>query len=317
MEAKTISVIIPVFNQLEYFKKCIDSVCNQTYKNLQIICVDDGSTDGVEVYLDEIAQKDSRIIVIHQDNAGESHARNVGLQQAIGEYIAFVDCDDWIEPDMYQTMIEMAQKDNLDMVATSWFKDIEGGQSIQILNEKQVSTEIIDRDELLKYIYMRDSYRGFAYMWNKLYKRNVLHAENGLQEFDEKIRLGGDVIYLAQAALATVRAKYLDKAYYHYRIRKGSGSHTTDLSKMKDWIKSYEITIGLLEDKKVEKNTIDYVKRFMAYHAMEAVEICNEIQDSDYKDYFVKVMRENADTYIRLNNEYPKRIEQYKKLAGI
>ena len=97
---KRISVIIPVYNQLEFFKNCIKSVCNQTYKELEIICIDDGSTDGVGEYLDIIKKNDNRVVVIHQDNAGESNARNKGLEVAKGDYITFVDCDDWIDEDM-------------------------------------------------------------------------------------------------------------------------------------------------------------------------------------------------------------------------
>ena len=111
-----ISVIIPVYKVEEYLPTCIKSVINQTYKNLEIILVDDGSPDNCGVMCDEFAEKDKRIKVIHQKNNGLSSARNVGIDVATGEYIGFVDSDDYIEPDMYAAMMDYMQKNKLDIV---------------------------------------------------------------------------------------------------------------------------------------------------------------------------------------------------------
>ena len=99
-----ISVIVPVYNVEQYLPQCLDSIINQTYKNLEIICVDDGSPDNSGKILDEYAKKDKRIKVIHQENQGVSVARNTGLDNATGKYIGFVDPDDWIEADYYETL---------------------------------------------------------------------------------------------------------------------------------------------------------------------------------------------------------------------
>ena len=113
-----VSVIIPVYNVEEYLRKCLDSVINQTYTNLEIICIDDGTQDNCGAILDEYAQKDSRIIVIHQENAGVAAARNQGLDIAKGEYIAFVDSDDWLEPECYETMVkQMEENPDVDLVS--------------------------------------------------------------------------------------------------------------------------------------------------------------------------------------------------------
>ncbi len=118
-----ITVIIPVYNVEKYLRKCLDSVINQTYTNLEIICVDDGSSDNSGAILDEYAQKDSRIIVIHQGNAGVSAARNKGLDMATGEYIAFVDSDDWLESECYEAAINAFQNDTtIDLV--QWFANV-------------------------------------------------------------------------------------------------------------------------------------------------------------------------------------------------
>lgn len=312
---KKLSVIIPVYNQLEYFKKCLDSVVNQTYSNLEIICVDDGSRDGAQDYLDEVASKDSRVIAIHQKNSGESHARNVGLMQATGDYITFVDCDDWIEGDMYETLVSTMECEDVDMVASGWFKE-EEGNTTEIKNEESVAQGVFGTEQLLRYIYMRDSYRGFAYMWNKIYKKEIMMHQGKIQLFDENLKLGGDVIYLAKMALNSKSCIYIDKAFYHYRIRRGSGSHSKSTELIRDWIKSYELTINALASNKVSEEIIDYVKRFMAYHAMEGAIVALELKEEKAFEYFKKVMMENEKIYVRLNQNHPERIREYKSVIN-
>ena len=114
-----ISVIVPVYKVEPYLRKCLDSIINQTYRNLQIILVDDGSPDNCGAICDEYASKDSRIEVIHQENGGVSAARNAGLKLAAGDYIGWVDSDDWIEPDMYAYMLENMQKYEADIAVCS------------------------------------------------------------------------------------------------------------------------------------------------------------------------------------------------------
>ena len=102
-----ISVIVPIYKVEKYLRKCVNSIINQTYKDLEIILVDDGSPDNCGQICDEYAEQDSRIIVVHQKNAGLSAARNAGLEKISGEYVAFVDSDDTIEPQMYETLLAM------------------------------------------------------------------------------------------------------------------------------------------------------------------------------------------------------------------
>lgn len=313
---KKISVIIPIYNAEEYVKKCLDSVCAQTYKNIEIICIDDGSLDNAGKIVDMYAERDSRIIVRHQVNQGESNARNKGLELATGDYIGFMDCDDWIEADMYETLLNCAEKDNLDMVASSWFRD-DAEISVAVDNKLPINTEVFGRNELLKYIYKRDYYRGFAYMWNKLYKREILQDTDGnIIKFDEQLRLGGDVLYLAETAIRAKSAKYIDRAFYHYNQRNESGCHTKDLAKMRDWIKAYEKTIELMKQNDISEEIIDYIKRFMAYHSSNAAEMAIEQNDSRYKKEFHEIMRQYKKEYIKLNIEYPERIARYESILN-
>lgn len=309
-----ISVIIPIYNTCKELPRCLESVCSQTYKNLEIICIDDGSSDGSEKILDEFAAKDHRMVVVHQQNHGESNARNEGLKRATGDYVVFVDCDDWIDVQMYQDMIIVMNNEDLDMVAVSWYKEFEN-QSIEIKNLLPVPDVAFDQKQLLGYIYKRDSYRGFAYMWNKMYRKDLLTDDEGeMILFDESLKLGGDVLYLAQAVIKVKKAKYINKAYYHYSQRENSGCHSTDLSKIRDWLLAYELVIELFEKKNISEAIIDYVRRFMAYHACNAAELAIKQNDPSWVMHFKKIMLENEDVYVKLNQEYPDRIDNYRSV---
>lgn len=170
---KKISVIIPVYNTPNELSRCLESIIGQTYHNLEIICIDDGSTDGSEQIVDKYADLDKRIRAIHKTNGGESSARNAGLEMATGQYIAFCDCDDWLDLDMYEVLAEILENERVDIVAAGWYKEF-SGESRQIINELPVNKSVFGRKELLTYLYMRDSYRGFAYMWDKLYTRRLV-----------------------------------------------------------------------------------------------------------------------------------------------
>ena len=309
-----ISVIIPIYNTKELLEKCLESIHRQTYDNLEIICIDDGSTDGSEDIVDEFGKIDNRFVIIHEANSGESHARNVGLKRATGEYIAFCDCDDWIEPNMYSDMMKQIKEYNLDFVGSSWIKQV--GEKDQIIhNNSNIPDTVFGRDELLKYIYMRDSYRGFAYMWNKLYSRDVLKCDDGsLFMFYEDLTLGADVLYLGKAALNVKRGKYISKAYYHYVQREDSGCHNLNEKKMKEWLTAYERLIDILGRNCIDQEIIDYVKRFRAYHASNAVELAIKNNNREEKKYFQEIMREHMPEYSRLNNNHPERLVRYMKL---
>lgn len=117
-----ISVIIPVYNVEPYLRKCLDSVVNQTYKELEIFIIDDGSTDGSGAICDEYVKADKRIRVFHTENRGLSCARNLGLDEVKGEWIGFVDSDDWIEPDMYEVLLTRAKETGADVVECSFIR---------------------------------------------------------------------------------------------------------------------------------------------------------------------------------------------------
>lgn len=308
---KMISVIVPVYNTKRELPRCLDSICNQTYENLEILCIDDGSTDGSAQILDGFQARDRRMKVIHKENGGESSARNAGLRMAAGDYIAFCDCDDWIEEDMYESLARELEGEGLDMAAAGWYQETDSS-SQEIKNSLPVSSGPFGREELLHYLYKRDSYRGFAYMWDKLYKREILQDRQGNWIlFCEDLRLGGDVLYLAEAALNVKRAKYIDRAFYHYYQRAGSGCRTQDVGKLRDWLRAYERVIQRFEEERIDEDVLGYVKRFLAYHSSNAAEAAIEQKKEAAKKEFQEFMRRYRQEYLSRNLDYPDRIHRY------
>ena len=311
-----ISVIIPVYNNKKYLRQCLTSIKEQTYIDLEIICVDDGSTDGAQDIVDEYAADDSRFVVIHEINQGESHARNVGLSVANGDYIAFVDCDDWIERDMYETLLSATKETSAQMSVAGWFKD-DATHSEPIENKQSVKEGIFYRDDLLRYIYIRDEYRAFAYMWDKLYKRELLERPDGSNiRFDESLPLGGDVLFLAEIALNTKTAVYTHKSLYHYRQQEVSGCHTGDLDRLRSWIRSYEMVIELYEKNQIDEEILGYIKRFLAYHSSNAAEEAIKQGNDARKTEFQAFMKKYYAEYLKLNSNHPDRIERYEKILS-
>lgn len=163
-ENPLISIIIPVYNVEKYLDKCVESVVNQTYRNLEIILVDDGSPDNCPKMCDEWAANDSRIKVIHLENTGVANARNTALRMAAGDYVGFVDGDDYVEPDMYQQLVELAMKYNSDITFCSY--------QINDEDRGEAGCSEIPKDEVMKNVLMGEYEYGV--LWNKLYKSSVV-----------------------------------------------------------------------------------------------------------------------------------------------
>lgn len=170
-----ISVIVPIYNVEKYLIRCVESILNQTYKNLEIILVDDGSPDKCPTICDEFAKKDSRIIVVHKKNGGLSDARNAGLDIATGEYIGFVDSDDYISENMYEVLLQRILKNDADMAICNY---LSVDENYELVSEKNVVLPIEDGsstfDDFMK------GYTGkygwyYVVAWNKLYKRKLFN----------------------------------------------------------------------------------------------------------------------------------------------
>lgn len=207
-----ISVIIPVYNAEKYLRRCLDSVVAQTYRNLEIICVDDGSVDESGKICDQYAVRDARIKVIHQENQGLSAARNKGLDAAEGEYIAFVDSDDYILEDMYKKMLDKLLNYNVDLCVCQWQYELSDGR--QVVKRKNIAPTIYGRKtslEFARFLYMGNYENGVVVAaWNKLYRRALL----------DKIRFEGR-IHEDEAVSGRIMAKnisvyVMEEQFYVY-----------------------------------------------------------------------------------------------------
>lgn len=205
-EESLISVIVPVYNVKDYVGKCLDSICSQTYKNIEIIVVDDGSTDGSGVICDMYAAKDRRIKVMHCDNGGLSTARNRGIAVARGEYIAFVDSDDWLEKVMYQSLYEGIKQHDADVSVCSFYYDYPDRSRAKCNSNKAYLWT--GREALHQLL---SGKRLKPMVWDKLYKRSL---------FDE-IKFPDGRIFEDAATTYKIFAKakkvfFFERPYYHY-----------------------------------------------------------------------------------------------------
>ena len=171
MQNKLASVIVPVYKVEKYLDRCVESIRKQTYKNLEIILVDDGSPDNCPQMCDEWAKKDSRIKVVHKENGGLSDARNVGIENSAGDYVLFVDSDDYVDVTMIEKMVDRIDADNTDMCVCNFttFKD---GQEPNISYTKQ--PEVITAEEALLRLTQKECNVYFVVAWGKLIKREVI-----------------------------------------------------------------------------------------------------------------------------------------------
>lgn len=209
MSERCLSIIIPVYNAAAFLPRCLDSLVGQTYSNLEIICVNDGSTDGSAAILDEYAAKDARIKVIHQKNAGVSVARNAGLDVATGEFVTFVDADDWVEQDAYEKVLACFTEE-FDVVCFG--ASVDGSCTDECKADLERLLDMRVKGEL----WVTGFAAAFlnACIWNKVWRRSVI--EQSAVRFVEGMRYSEDECFF-YCTLAGVRKLWLmqDKLYHY------------------------------------------------------------------------------------------------------
>lgn len=232
---KLISVVVPIYNMEKYLEKCINSIINQTYTNLEILLIDDGSTDKSKLIIDKFAREDSRIKAYHKKNGGLSDARNYGIKKATGEYIGFVDSDDYIEKDMYEKLYNNLIKYKADISVGS-FNIIYENDNIKKIEYKSVfdKTSVLDSEEAIKLLFSKNDFGNFA--WNKLYKKKLFN--NIKYPVNRKMEDLGTTYKLIDCS---TRVVYTPLKLYNYYQRNGSIMRSRDIKFMNDlFILSYE-----------------------------------------------------------------------------
>ena len=210
IEQPLITVAVTIYNIKDYLKRSIESVCTQAYKNLEILLVDDGSTDGSEQICDEYEKKDSRIRVIHKKNGGPSEARNIAIEQARGEYIAFVDGDDWIDKDMYENMYLAIKKADADLAVCA-YKEVSAKHVADPTNDTIL---YFDKDEALEsFIKEEDEVQIQNAAWNKLFKKELL------KELRFPVgKLYEEIVFTTKLLHQARKVVYLNQGYYNYVV---------------------------------------------------------------------------------------------------
>lgn len=252
MDNELISVIVPIFNTERYLERCIDSIINQTYHNLEIILIDDGSTDNSLKICNIYKEKDARIEVVHSENRGVSHARNLGIDIAKGEYIAFVDSDDYIEKNMYNELYIRIKEDETEMAVCNFSNN-------KSLEELPI---VITQFEFLSYILDKDKFRGF--LTNKLYKRNLIDK----QRLDEKIYICEDLMFNCEYALKCKSCSIIDKKLYNYELREDSAVNDSQYNPKR-------------------KTSLDVYERLIELYRINAYESMNKLYCCYIKEYSV------------------------------
>lgn len=213
MEKPLISIIIPVYNGGQYLRPCLDSVLNQTCQEWELLLIDDGSTDDSGAVCDEYAA-DSRVTVVHKQNGGQAAARNDGMAMAHGQFISFVDCDDWLEPDMYATMMATLDREDADIVISGYTEEYKD-------YSKEVNTDgmevTYEAQEALKMVLQG---RIGSYLWSMLFRREVVQERMpDLNPYEDHATI---FKWISHARRVVV----MPRAFYHYRQLGNSSLHS-------------------------------------------------------------------------------------------
>ncbi len=297
MKKPEISVVVPVYNVEKYLKQCLDSILVQTFSNIEIICVNDGSTDNSRKILEEYKNKDSRIKIVDKKNGGLSSARNAGMKVAVGEFISFIDSDDWIEPTMLEKLYESMTTHNTDITICAVHQFDEQKQKNDDSN-KYYTLEYFDEsfdNKVFSYEDVRPFIMDVCVMaWNKLYRRS--HIDECQAEFPEGL-IFEDGPFFFSIFFKTKRVSIVRDFLYNYRINRTGSIIQKAGKKFLDVIDVVELmfnSVKQLENEEEIRKTFckkkveDFIYRF-------------ENLDSKYKSQFAKKLKNKSSL---VNEEY-------------
>lgn len=254
-DSPLISIIVPIYNIRDYVGKCIESIANQTYRNLEIILVDDGSTDGSGELCDRYAVKDDRILILHKMNGGLSDARNHGIDICHGRYIGFVDGDDWIHPQMYEMLYRALLNDKSDIACCSFEREDSGFASQRYDIANFGGTRTVSRCEVMSKLYAISSTA-----WNKLYKRELFD--------DIRYPIGKlceDEYVIHELLWKCNRISVLEEKLYFYTRRSGSITGTISAKRIEDSLNAFEKRLQFVEEHTWNDALIPAIRQYCDY----------------------------------------------------
>lgn len=269
-----VSFTVPVYNTSRYLRKCLDSLRDQTLRDIEFIIVDDGSTDNSGAICDEYAAKDSRFRVIHQANGGSGVARQTGLDAAKGEYVIVCDSDDWVEPDMYQALYEKAIETGADITCCGYFEEYPDGRSVP----KQYWYQQYEGDELIKEV-LDNPYSNYSVI--KLIRRDFFKKAEA--HYDPRISHLEDALILYKLLAANPKLAQIKGNFYHYRQNPYSYTHRITMCQIKqiEYVWNWKLNhfSRFLDD------------HYRAWILVDLIYFCHRSVDID-KEYYDNLVRE-------------------------
>lgn len=256
MENPLITIIVPVYNVENYIEKCILSILNQTYSNIEILLVNDGSTDSSAEICEKYKTIDKRIKVYHLKNGGVSKARNFAISKVTGKYIMFVDSDDWINENMCELLYTMLEENECDLSVCEF-------NSAMLGNANEIKSIILSKDEMFNEILNSNGFGG--YVCNKLFKtkiiREIIKEKKG---FREDIFYCEDMLFVSEYILKSTKGYYTTEKLYNYVVRQGSSTTTLKFDdKILTLISAYEELIKIyckINSSKIDQVIFNYIK---------------------------------------------------------
>jgi len=283
-----ISIVIPLYNTEKYIRDCIDSVLKQDYSNIELIVINDGSTDGSQRIVTEIIEKDSRVKLYNIANDGVSNARNVGIDSAIGEYIIFIDADDYISPDYISYMYDLAKKSKSDFIMSSkYFRDENDRQ----IDKEEERFEVWTNEVCTEYLLYPKITVG---CWNKMYKLSFLN-ENKIR-FEKKLFFGEGLRFITDVSQRANSVCVGNRKIYYYRLNDDSCTAVHDVRKAKaslDALDSIKNNL-VLKSKSIDKALLCHywLNNFLAVRFMRVEKLTPE--ENNYRSECVKYIRCNV-----------------------
>ncbi len=286
-----ISVIVPIYNTEKYLNQCIKSIVNQTYKDLEIILIDDASTDTSVQIMKRWAKLDNRILCIFKsENTGVSDTRNSGLSMAKGEYITFVDSDDWIEPEMYAKLMDYIETANTD-IAICGYNRITSNEMVAVLPREKSGTILNRQQTLLHCMPERPGRSPNMFIFDKLFRKSVLMVNGTICQFDAQYRYGEDVVWLVQVLLNSRKSVIWQGTGYHYRIEREGNTWTTlksqkNLNYCKDALSANEYALRLVEP--LEKRAANAIRKRVLFYREQLFKTAAAIHDKEQYHRYCK-----------------------------
>lgn len=306
------SIILPIYNVEKYLKECVDSIQAQTFKDYEIILVDDGSKDSSPAICDELAEKDGRIKVIHKPNGGQSTARNMGLEKAEGKYVIYLDSDDFITSDsFFQDIYDKIQETDSDIVLYKYSKYFDDSKTLDKCTfTLDFAENITDSEEMLETLVKKDAYYGMA--WVKAFRREMA-IENGVV-FDTNL-VCEDMDWYFNLVLCAEKISAIDKSYIAYRQRAGSVTSTLKLRNLTDYIFTMEKWNEKIKSSDMSEKKKNALMGALAKYYSNMFITYIRVKDSEKKKH-VKRIKAISDILNYSQSTRPQQIKKVYKLVG-